>query len=129
MKVYGNVEGKETMNASEEALQGIGGLSASGGVDSSSDLWDDDVPEFKAQPDGFDDIDLQTGNVTEQSSADDLYTDSDSMEALAGIPKSEPTSNSVSEAQQAPASATFARRGFARRLDYGSVEMVRSTVA
>ena len=57
MKVYGNVEGKETMNASEEALQGIGGLSASGGVDSSSDLWDDDVPEFKAQPDGFDDID------------------------------------------------------------------------
>lgn len=103
MKVYGNVEGKETMNASQEALQGIGGLSASGGVDSSSDLWDDDVPEFKAQPDGFDDIDLQTGNVSEQSSADDLYTDSDSMEDLAGIPKSEPTSNSVSEAQQAPA--------------------------
>ena len=103
MKVYGNVEGKETMNASEEALQGIGGLSASGGVDSSSDLWDDDVPEFKTEPDGFDDIDLQTGNVNEQSAADDLYADSDSMEDLAGIPKSEPTSNSVSEAQQAPA--------------------------
>ena len=76
MKVYGNVEGKETMNASEEALQGIGGLSASGGVDSSSDLWDDDVPEFKTEPDGFDDIDLQTGNVSEQSTADDLYADS-----------------------------------------------------
>ena len=88
MKVYGNAEGKETMNASEEALKGIGGLSASGGVES-DELWDDEVPEFNAQPDGFDDIDLQTGVVNEVADASDIYGESESMEDLAGMPGGE----------------------------------------
>ena len=47
------------------------------------------MPEFNAQPDGFDDIDLQTGVVNEVADAGDIYGESESMEDLAGMPEGE----------------------------------------
>ncbi len=84
-KVYGGVTVSQSTNASKEALEGKGGMSADGGI-ISDDIWDDDVKQLDFQPEknGFDDMELKGGdNVAEPAS---MTYDEESIESIAGIP-------------------------------------------
>ena len=75
-------------DAEKEALEDKAGLSASGGVESDK-FWDDEVEPMEldskpqAEPNGFDDIDIREGKVSENS---DVMEESSSIEELAGLP-------------------------------------------
>ncbi|MDB2569168.1 hypothetical protein N9X52_02280, partial [Candidatus Poseidonia alphae] len=84
-KVYGGVTASQSTNASKEALEGKGGMSADGGI-ISDDIWDDDVKQLDFQPEknGFDDMELKGGdNAAEPSS---MTYDEESIESIAGMP-------------------------------------------
>ncbi len=92
--------------AEKEALEGKAGLSAQGGVDSDK-FWDDDVEPMEldtkqSEPDGFDDMDVKTGNLGESS---EVMEESSSIEELAGLP---PQSTQQDIAEQAELSAGLA---------------------
>ena len=85
-KEYGGINPALSSNASKEALEGRGGLSAAGGVISDAS-WDDDVAQLnfeENEADGFADMDLKsTIEVTNTAS---ITYEEESMEAIAGLP-------------------------------------------
>lgn len=81
VKRYGVPFQPEDTTATQEALEGSAGLSATGGIDS-DDSWDDEIAELNFESDD------QDGDVeTEQPqlSADELYSSSDDIDSIAGM--------------------------------------------
>lgn len=83
-KEYGGIDPTLTSNASKEALEDKGGLSAEGGVISDA-AWDDDVVQlnFETTGDGFDDMAIKSD--TEPSEAGAMEYEEESIEDIAGI--------------------------------------------
>ena len=105
-KQYGGVRPGASSNASKEALEGRGGLSADGGI--ISDVgWDDDVEQlqFDQPSDGFSDMAL---NAEETDNEPDAMTyEEESIESIAGAPTT-PASEPASEQIDAPQKPTEA---------------------
>lgn len=101
-KEYGGINPALSSNASREALEGRGGLSAAGGVISDAS-WDDDVAQLnfdESEDDGFADMDLKSDDKPNDAGA--MTYEEESIEALAGMP----AATAVSE--PTPAAATSA---------------------
>jgi hypothetical protein len=96
-KEYGGINPLLSSNASKEALEGRGGLSAAGGVISDAS-WDDDIAQLnfdESEPDGFADMDLVSDS--EPAEAISVTYEEESIEAIAGMPASVTTAT-VAEA-------------------------------
>ena len=105
-KQYGGVRPGASSNASKEALEGRGGLSADGGIISDAG-WDDDVEQlqFDQPSDGFSDMAL---NAEETDNEPDAMTyEEESIESIAGAPTT-PASEPASEQADAPQKPTEA---------------------
>ncbi|HJM55605.1 MAG TPA: hypothetical protein QGI72_05100 [Poseidonia sp.] len=95
-KVYGGVTASQSSNASKEALEGKGGISAEGGI-ISDEIWDDDVKQLNFEPeeDGFGDMEIKTGeNAAEAVS---MTYEEESIEAIAGMPSTQTASTTEPE--------------------------------
>ena len=99
-KEYGGIDPTTSGNASLEALEDRGGLSAAGGVISDAS-WDDDIEQlnFEANNDGFADMDLKAETTVSQAAT--MTYKEESIEALAGMPVQE----TVQEATESAAPA------------------------
>ena len=84
-KTYGDLSSSQTNQASMEALEGKGGISAQGGVISDS-VWDDDVAnfDFEDESNGFEDMELKDDSALPEAGA--MTYDEESIEAIAGMP-------------------------------------------
>ena len=99
-KEYGGVRPGASTNASLEALEGRGGLSADGGIISDAS-WDDDVDQLnfeQEEADGFDDMAIKSDDSTKE--ADSMTYEEESIEAIAGV-GAEPAATPASEATPA----------------------------
>jgi hypothetical protein len=99
-KEYGGVRPGASTNASLEALEGRGGLSADGGIISDSS-WDDDVDQLNFEQedaDGFDDMAIKSDGSSKETGS--MTYEEESIEAIAGV-GSEPSSPPASEASPA----------------------------
>ncbi len=87
-KEYGGIDPTTSGNASLEALEDRGGLSAAGGVISDAS-WDDDIEQlnFETNNDGFADMDLKAETTVSQAAT--MTYEEESIEALAGMPVQE----------------------------------------
>jgi hypothetical protein len=96
-KEYGGVNPNFSSNASKEALEGRGGLSAAGGI-ISDEQWDDDVAQldFEVKDDGFGDMALKSGEAKEEAAS--ITYQEESIEAIAGMP-----AMSTPQEEEAPA--------------------------
>ena len=72
-KEYGGVAPGASTNASLEALEGRGGMSADGGIIADAS-WDDDVAQldFFSGNDGFDDMAIKSDDSTNEADSNDL---------------------------------------------------------
>ncbi len=98
-KEYGGINPALSSNASREALEGRGGLSAAGGVISDAS-WDDDVEQLnfdENEDDGFADMDMKAEG--EAADAGSMTYEEESIETIAGMPA--PTT-AAPEATSAP---------------------------
>jgi len=91
-KQYGGVAPGASTNASLEALEGRGGISADGGIIADSS-WDDDVAQLDFTQDngGFDDMAIKSDDAPAE--AQSITYEEESIEALAGVgapPEPEP---------------------------------------
>ena len=95
-KEYGGVRPGASTNASLEALEGRGGLSADGGIIADAS-WDDDVDKlnFDQEEDGFGDMAIKSDGATAE--ADSMTYEEESIEAIAGV-GGEPAPETESEA-------------------------------
>jgi hypothetical protein len=83
-KEYGGIDPSFSGNASKEALEGRGGLSAAGGVISDAS-WDDDVEQLTFdESDGFADMDIKADNTPVEATS--MTYEEESIESIAGIP-------------------------------------------
>lgn len=98
-KEYGGVRPGASTNASQEALEGKGGLSADGGIISDAS-WDDDVDQlnFDQESDGFDDMAIKSDDSTKEAGS--MTYEEESIESIAGV-ESEPEASSAAEASPA----------------------------
>ena len=83
VKRYGVPFQPEDTTATQEALEGSAGLSATGGIDS-DDSWDDEIDELNFERNQQDD-DVESVQAQPQISADELYSSSEDMDSIAGI--------------------------------------------
>ena len=93
-KEYGGVDRTLSSNASREALEGRGGLSAGGGIVSDSS-WDDEVEQlnFEVEPDGFADLDIKEDGPMGEVEA--ITYEEESIESIAGMPAPEVSQDQV----------------------------------
>ena len=99
-KQYGGVRPGASTNASLEALEGRGGLSADGGIISDAS-WDDDVDQLnfeQEEADGFDDMAIKSDGSTKEAGS--MTYEEESIEAIAGV-GAEPEAAPASEASPA----------------------------
>ncbi len=83
-KEYGGIDPSLSGNASKEALEGRGGLSAAGGVISDAS-WDDDVEQLTFDDsDGFADMDIKADDAPVEATA--MTYEEESIESIAGMP-------------------------------------------
>jgi len=106
-KEYGGINPALSSNASKEALEGRGGLSAAGGIIADAS-WDDDVAQLnfeENESDGFADMDLKSAEGVENTVS--MAYEEESMEAIAGLPSPAQSSEVEEEspAQAMPAEA------------------------
>ena len=104
-KAYGGVAPGASTNASLEALEGRGGISADGGIIADAS-WDDDVAQLDfSENDGFDDMAIK--NESDPDEADSMTYAEESMEAIAGVssepaPEPEPAQETTAMPAEAP---------------------------
>lgn len=102
-KEYGGINPLLSSNASKEALEGRGGLSAAGGVISDAS-WDDDVAQLNFEQnegDGFADMALKSAN--EPAETVSMAYEEESIEAIAGLPTTvAPTPTASTESPTMP---------------------------
>ena len=103
-KQYGGVAPGASTNASLEALEGRGGISADGGIIADSS-WDDDVAQldFTQDSDGFDDMAIKNDDAPAE--AQSMTYEEESIEALAGVgaaPEPEPAAETPEMPAEAP---------------------------
>ena len=104
-KAYGGVAPGASTNASLEALEGRGGMSADGGIIADAS-WDDDVAQLDfSENDGFDDMAIK--NESAPSEAESMTYEEESMEAIAGVssepaPEPEPAQETAEMPAEAP---------------------------
>ena len=82
-------------NTTIEALEGKAGLSASGGIVSDNEEWDDDIEEFK-----FEDREREDEDVSNQQTDDgptEFSYDEESIESLAGVSANESAEKTILE--------------------------------
>lgn len=83
-KEYGGIAPSFSSNASQEALEGRGGLSAAGGIIADAS-WDDDVEQLDFnQTDGFADMDLKADDIPKDAGV--MTYEEESIESIAGMP-------------------------------------------
>ena len=104
-KAYGGVAPGASTNASLEALEGRGGISADGGIIADAS-WDDDVAQLDfSENDGFDDMAIKTESAPGE--AESMTYAEESMESIAGVssepaPEPEPAQESTEMPAEAP---------------------------
>jgi len=94
IKMYGVPFEPEEASATDEALEGSAGLSATGGIES-DDSWDDEVEEMNFTES---DSTEEEGEFKMENTSKDIYEQDDSLEDIAGIDvtTSEPSTEDVS---------------------------------
>ena len=101
-KEYGGIDPSFSGNASKEALEGRGGLSAAGGVISDAS-WDDDVEQLTFdESDGFADMDIKADNTPVEATS--MTYEEESIESIAGMP-AQSTEQIASATPEMPAEA------------------------
>ncbi len=101
-KHYGGVAPGAATNASLEALEGRGGMSADGGIIADAS-WDDDVAQLDfRESDGFDDMAIK--NEDAPAETESMTYEEESMEAIAGV-GAEPAPEPAAETPEMPAEA------------------------
>ena len=101
-KEYGGVAPGASTNASLEALEGRGGMSADGGIIADAS-WDDDVAQLDfTENDGFDDMAIKSDDAPAE--AESMTYEEESMEAIAGV-SVEAAPEPVAETPAMPAEA------------------------
>ena len=101
-KAYGGVAPGASTNASLEALEGRGGISADGGIIADAS-WDDDVVQLDfTEDDGFDDMAIKSDDAPAE--AESMTYEEESMEAIAGV-GAEAAPEPVPETPEMPAEA------------------------
>ncbi len=101
-KQYGGVAPGAATNASLEALEGRGGMSADGGIIADGS-WDDDVAQLDfTESDGFDDMAIK--NEDAPAETESMTYEEESMEAIAGV-GAEPAPEPAAETPEMPAEA------------------------
>lgn len=102
-KEYGGIAPSLSSNASQEALEGRGGLSAAGGIISDAS-WDDDVEQLDFnETDGFADMDLKADDTPKEASV--MTYEEESIEAIAGMPVQQKTVASTVAQPEMPSEA------------------------
>lgn len=101
-KEYGGVAPGASTNASLEALEGRGGMSADGGIIADAS-WDDDVAQLDfSEKDGFDDMAIKSDEAPAEAGS--MTYEDESIEALAGV-GAEPEPQPASQTPEMPAEA------------------------
>ena len=101
-KEYGGIDPSFSGNASKEAFEGRGGLSAAGGVISDAS-WDDDVEQLTFdESDGFADMDIKADNTPVEATS--MTYEEESIESIAGMP-AQSTEQIASTTPEMPAEA------------------------
>ncbi|MGB1233178.1 MAG: hypothetical protein ACPHF0_03285, partial [Poseidonia sp.] len=101
-KQYGGVAPGAATNASLEALEGRGGMSADGGIIADAS-WDDDVAQLDfTESDGFDDMAIKNDDAPAETES--MTYEEESMEAIAGV-GAEPAPEPAAETPEMPPEA------------------------